>query len=46
MRLLTQALPRAEAVVFDGVGHMGPVTHPAVVNPAIAAFLERLPAVS
>ena len=46
MRLLTRALPRAEAVVFDGVGHMGPVTHPSVVNPAIAAFLERLHAAS
>ena len=45
-RLLTEALPRAKKVVFDGVGHMGPVTHPSLVNPVIAAFLERLPGAS
>jgi pimeloyl-ACP methyl ester carboxylesterase len=26
---------------FDGLGHMGPVTHPEVVNRAIIGFLER-----
>jgi pimeloyl-ACP methyl ester carboxylesterase len=40
-RLLTQALPRVEVVRFGGLGHMGPVTHPEIVNEAIAEFLER-----
>lgn len=38
-RLLTRALPRVEVVAFEGLGHMGPVTHPEVVNAAIADFL-------
>lgn len=41
-RLLTRALPRVEVVRFEGLGHMGPVTHPEVVNEAIRAFLERV----
>jgi len=40
-RLLRQVLPRVEAVQFDGLGHMGPITHPDIVNEAIAAFVER-----
>jgi pimeloyl-ACP methyl ester carboxylesterase len=40
-RVLTRALPRVEAVEFEGLGHMGPVTHPEVVNEAISNFLER-----
>lgn len=40
-RLLTKALPRVEVVEFDGLGHMGPITHPEPVNEAIARFLER-----
>ena len=40
-RLLTAALPRVEVLEFEGLGHMGPVTHPEVVNEAIARFLER-----
>lgn len=40
-RLLTKTLPRVELVEFQGLGHMGPVTHPEVVNEAIARFLER-----
>lgn len=40
-RLLTAALPRVEVVAFDGVGHMGPVTHPELVNEVIADFLDR-----
>jgi pimeloyl-ACP methyl ester carboxylesterase len=40
-RLLTRALPRLELVEFEGLGHMGPVTHPEVVNEAIARFLQR-----
>lgn len=38
-RLLTAALPRVEVLEFDGLGHMGPITHPKLVNEAIAAFL-------
>jgi pimeloyl-ACP methyl ester carboxylesterase len=41
-RLLTTALPRAEVVEFEALGHMGPVTHPGPVNDAIARFLERI----
>jgi pimeloyl-ACP methyl ester carboxylesterase len=40
-RLLTQALPRVEVVEFEGVGHMGPITHPQQVNETIFRFLER-----
>jgi len=40
-RLLTSVLPQLEVVEFEGVGHMGPITHPDVVNDAIAHFLER-----
>jgi pimeloyl-ACP methyl ester carboxylesterase len=40
-RLLTSVLPQLEVVEFKGVGHMGPITHPEVVNDAIARFLER-----
>ena len=40
-RLLTRALPRVEVVEFEGLGHMGPVTHPKIVNEAISDFLER-----
>lgn len=41
-RLLTRALPQVEAVDFAGLGHMGPVTHPDVVNDTISRFLERV----
>jgi pimeloyl-ACP methyl ester carboxylesterase len=40
-RLLVSVLPQLEIVEFKGVGHMGPITHPEVVNEAIARFLER-----
>ena len=40
-RLLANALPRVEIVEFEDLGHMGPITHPAPVNDAIARFLER-----
>jgi pimeloyl-ACP methyl ester carboxylesterase len=39
-RLLTRALPRVEIVEFDGLGHMGPVTHPELVNGAVKQFLK------
>jgi pimeloyl-ACP methyl ester carboxylesterase len=40
-RLLCGALPRVEVQEFEQLGHMGPVTHPEVVNEAITRFLER-----
>ena len=40
-RLLVNALPQVQAVEFEGLGHMGPVTHPGVVNEAIVRFLQR-----
>lgn len=40
-RLLTSTLPQVEVVEFDALGHMGPITHPDVVNGAISRFLER-----
>jgi pimeloyl-ACP methyl ester carboxylesterase len=40
-RLLTQVLPQVELVEFEGLGHMGPVTHPELVNKSISSFLER-----
>jgi len=39
-RLLVRALPQVEVVEFEGLGHMGPVTHSNVVNEAISRFLE------
>jgi pimeloyl-ACP methyl ester carboxylesterase len=40
-RLLVNALPQVEFVEFENLGHMGPVTHPELVNEAIGQFLER-----
>ena len=39
--LLAPALARGEWQELDGVGHMGPVTHPDRVNAAIERFLDR-----
>lgn len=41
---LATLLPRVCVVEFDELGHMGPVTHPEVVNTEIARFLDTLPA--
>ena len=41
-RLLTGTLPQVQVVEFEGLGHMGPITHPEVVNEAISAFLKRV----
>lgn len=41
-RLLT-VLPNAEHHVFPDLGHMAPLTHPERVNPAIEAFVLRVP---
>ena len=40
-RLLTKALPRVEVVEFADMGHMGPITHPELVNDLILGFLRR-----
>ena len=37
---LGAALPRATARLFDGMGHMGPISHAALVNDAIAAHVS------
>lgn len=42
--LLARTLPRVESLTFRGLGHMGPVTHPAQVDTAIEDFLRRHPA--
>jgi pimeloyl-ACP methyl ester carboxylesterase len=38
-RRLMQALPNATHIEFAGLGHMGPITHPDVVNAEIERFL-------
>jgi pimeloyl-ACP methyl ester carboxylesterase len=40
-RRLASALPNVEVVELEGLGHMAPVTHPQLVNPRIAQFLEQ-----
>ncbi len=40
-RLLATVLPRLQKVEFEGLGHMGPITHPEAVNAAIEDFLGR-----
>jgi pimeloyl-ACP methyl ester carboxylesterase len=40
-RLLTRTLPRVTAIELEGVGHMGPLTHPERVNALIESYLER-----
>lgn len=40
--LLTGILPNVEWVALAGLGHMGPITHPQVVNPLIETFLGRI----
>ncbi len=40
-RRLAGVLPRVELLELEGLGHMGPVTHPDVVNARIGAFLDQ-----
>jgi pimeloyl-ACP methyl ester carboxylesterase len=40
-RLLARALPRVHLIELEGLGHMGPVTHPEIVNEFVSRFLER-----
>lgn len=37
---LAAALPRAALQIFEDMGHMGPITHAAVVNAAIVAHIQ------
>lgn len=39
-RLIIPVLPQVQVVEFEGLGHMGPITHPDVVNETVARFLE------
>src|SRR5262249_16441598 len=39
-RLLTSALPHVKRVELEGLGHMGPVTHPEAVNEVISDFVQ------
>ena len=39
-RLLLSVMPKAQHVEFDGIGHMGPVTHADMVNDVICRFIE------
>jgi pimeloyl-ACP methyl ester carboxylesterase len=34
-------LPRVDVVELEGLGHMGPVTHPDTVNDVIRRFLDQ-----
>lgn len=34
-------LPRVRVVELEGIGHMGPLTHPEVINAEIAKFLRE-----
>ncbi|PTL75516.1 alpha/beta fold hydrolase [Vitiosangium sp. GDMCC 1.1324] len=41
--VLARALPSATLVEVPGAGHMGPITHPGLVNERIAEHLARAP---
>jgi len=41
-RIMAPALRHGEVKTFDKLGHMGPLTHAAIVNDAIETFLDRL----
>lgn len=40
-RLLDDALPQARMLELDGLGHLGPITHPERVDAPVEAFLSR-----
>ena len=42
MRRLGEAVPKLRIVELQGLGHMGPMTHPALVNAEIKRFLQTL----
>jgi pimeloyl-ACP methyl ester carboxylesterase len=39
IQLLRDTLPAATVIEFDGLGHLGPITHPERIDAAAAAFL-------
>jgi pimeloyl-ACP methyl ester carboxylesterase len=41
-RRLVPALPNARSIELQGLGHMGPITHPEVVNDVIERHLQAL----
>lgn len=41
-RRLIPVLPRVQVLEFDALGHMGPITHPELVNAEIQRFIERV----
>ena len=41
VRMLMRAMKDARGAGLSGVGHMGPVTHPDIVNPLIKQFIEK-----
>jgi pimeloyl-ACP methyl ester carboxylesterase len=41
-QILIPALPKVHVVEFEGLGHMGPITHSEVVNAEIKSFLEQV----
>jgi pimeloyl-ACP methyl ester carboxylesterase len=42
VQVLRDRVPHAEVRELPDLGHMGPITHPDVVNSSVAAFLERI----
>lgn len=40
--ILRKAFPLAQHTTLDGLGHMGPITHPAAVNARIGGFLDTM----
>lgn len=40
--LVSSVLPHARVLDLEGIGHLGPVTHPEIVNNAIEAFLIKI----
>jgi pimeloyl-ACP methyl ester carboxylesterase len=41
LRLLRETLPRTQVIEFEGLGHLGPITHPERVGDAVEAFLSE-----
>lgn len=41
-RVLLSVLPQAQVLRCEELGHMGPITHPEVVNAAIEQFIKRI----
>lgn len=40
-RLLVDTIPNARLVIAPATGHMGPVTHPRLINPVIEAYVQQ-----